>query len=414
MKRVALISSEPVRERMAGIGIRYLEFARRLPEFGLEVTLVSPTPVDDLPHFAGVGLCSEEAELQDLVGECDVIVAQGQLANTAALSCSQPLVVDLYDPWLVENFHYLESLGLDPYRNDHASWMLQLARGDFFLCSSEEQRLYYLGLLTALGRVNPESVAADPDLQGMIAAVPFGLPRILPPHRPVLPVAKSGESRILFGGLYDWYDPWTLLTAMEQLPEGTVLYFVANPNSGGTPQRLLGEVEAECRRRGWWGQRVQLLPWVDADRRFDLLRDVDVVAAPHRPSLETRLSLRTRFLDALAAGCPIVVTEDGAMSRLVAHYDAGWVVPPGDSEGLAESLRQALHDSAAKQRAASGAAALVEAFSWEEVLLPLAEFCRNPRRDAGRERFLYQPETIAPEDGLAFRIRRWIDRQVSS
>jgi glycosyltransferase involved in cell wall biosynthesis len=399
---------------MAGIGIRYLEFARRLPAYGLEVTLVSPTPVGDLPDFAGEGLCSDQASLPDLVARCDVVVAQGQLANTAALCCSQPVVIDLYDPWLVENFHYLESLGLDPYRNDHASWMLQLARGDFFLCSSEEQRLFYLGLLTALGRVNPESVAADPDLQGMIAAVPFGLPRDLPPHRPVLPAARAGESRILFGGLYDWYDPWTLLGAMEQLPEATRLYFVSNPNSEGTPQRLLGEVEAECRRRGWWDQRVQILPWFDADRRFDLLRDVDVVAAPHRPSLETRLSLRTRFLDALAAGCPVVVTEDGAMSRLVAQYEAGWVVAAGDSAVLAEALRQALADPAAKQRAATGAAALVEAFSWEEVLRPLVEFCRNPRRDPGRERFLHHPETVAPNDGLAFRIRRWFDRQVSS
>jgi hypothetical protein len=77
----------------------------------------------------------------------------------------------------------------------------------------------------------------------------------------------------------------------------TVL-FIANPNPGSTPQRLLAEVEKECRRRGWWGSRVRLLDWVPAARRYDLLRDVDLLAAPHRPSLETRLSLRTRFLDA--------------------------------------------------------------------------------------------------------------------
>jgi len=31
MTRVALLSSEPIRPRMAGIGIRYLELARRFP-----------------------------------------------------------------------------------------------------------------------------------------------------------------------------------------------------------------------------------------------------------------------------------------------------------------------------------------------------------------------------------------------
>ena len=86
--------------------------------------------------------------------------------------------------------------------------MLQLARGDFFLCSSAEQRLFYLGFLTALGRINPERVAADPTLAGLIAPVPFGAARraaartgrCLPPRAP-------GERRLLFGGLYDWYDP---------------------------------------------------------------------------------------------------------------------------------------------------------------------------------------------------------------
>ena len=46
MRRIALLSSEPIRERMAGIGIRYLELARRLPRHpglaGGEVVLVSP------------------------------------------------------------------------------------------------------------------------------------------------------------------------------------------------------------------------------------------------------------------------------------------------------------------------------------------------------------------------------------
>ena len=58
------------------------------------------------------------------------VVAQGQLANDVVLECTElPTVVDLYDPWLVENLHYFETLGLDPYRNDHATWMLQMSRG---------------------------------------------------------------------------------------------------------------------------------------------------------------------------------------------------------------------------------------------------------------------------------------------
>ena len=49
MTRIALVSSEPIRPAMAGIGIRYLEMARRLPAAAggaVETVLVSPADED--------------------------------------------------------------------------------------------------------------------------------------------------------------------------------------------------------------------------------------------------------------------------------------------------------------------------------------------------------------------------------
>ena len=420
MTRVALVSSEPVRERMAGIGLRYLELARRLPAAaGVEVTLLSPA--DEAATQKVLGDASavrvrrfERGRLAELLAGMDGAVAQGQLANDVAIECPElPLTVDLYDPWLVENLHYRKVLGLDPYRNDHATWVLQMSHGDFFLCSSEEQRTFYLGFLAALGRVNPRSIDADPALASLIEPVPFGVPQQLPEHRPWLPEREAGERRLLFGGLYDWYDPWTLLEALPKLDDaltpgaaGWVLYLIANPNPDSTPQRLLGEVERHCRRLGWWGTRVRLLDWVPAERRYDLLRDVDLMVAPHRPSLETRLSLRTRFLDAAAAGTPSVTSAGGAMSGLLAEHGAGWVVPPGDPEALAAALAEALSDPAAVAARRRGAAELARRFAWERVLAPLADWCRRPRRDPSKDDFAYRPATVAPPDPIAFRLQR--------
>lgn len=409
MTRIALLSSEPVRPRMAGIGIRYLELARRLPAHGVEVVLVSPAEPGESRELGGLDGVEvrrfERGRLAALLGDCQGAVAQGQLANDLLLELPRlPAAIDLYDPWLVENFAYAGTLGLDPYRNDHATWVLQMSRGDFFLCSSEEQRTFYLGFLAALGRVNPERVAGDPDLSSLIAPVPFGVPAELPPHRPVLPTREAGEARLLFGGLYDWYDPWTLLDALQRLehPAWTLL-LIRNPNPESTPQRLFAEVERRCRRLGWWGTRVRALDWIPAERRYDLLRDVDLLVAPHRPSLETRLSLRTRFLDALAAGCPVVTSEGGAMSRLLSEHRAGWVVPPGDAAALARALAEALAEPGARR---AGAGELLAAFRWERVLAPLVGFCREPRADSTKERFAHRPGTAAPPDALGFRLRR--------
>lgn len=398
--RVALVSSEPIRARMAGIGIRYFELARRLPERGIEVVLVSPAEPREtaelLPHTEIRRF--ERGRLAEILKDCDAAVAQGQLANDVVLELPNlPVAIDLYDPWLIENLSYTATLGLDPYRNDHATWVLQMSRGDFFLCSSEEQRSFYLGFLTALGRINPEKL----DVESLIAPVPFGVPGELPPHRPVLPPAEDGERRLLFGGLYDWYDPWTLLEALKDLEGAWTLLLIRNPNAAGTPQRLLGEVEARCRKLGWWGSRVKTLDWVPAERRYDLLRDVDLLVAPHTPSLETRLSLRTRFLDALAAGCPVITSEGGSMSRLFREHDAGWIVPPKDPKALAAALREVLSGVRKK-----GASELLEAFTWDRALEPLVRFCLDPKRDEAKDRFSHRPATVTPPDPLPFRLKR--------
>jgi glycosyltransferase involved in cell wall biosynthesis len=410
--RVALVSSEPVRAAMAGIGIRYLELARRLPRAGIEVVLVSPGAPEEAPPVPGEVRRFVPGSLRALLADCDAVVAQGQLANDVVLELPDvPTAIDLYDPWLVENVHYLGSLGLDPWRNDHATWVLQLSRGDLFLCSSQEQRLYYLGFLTALGRVNPERLAGDPDLARLVVEVPFGVGPELPAHRPYLPPRRGGEWRILFGGLYDWYDPLTLLAALETLDAPWELYLVRNPND--TPQSLLAEVERRCTARGWWGERVRALDWVPAERRFDLLRDVDLQCAPHRPSLETLLSLRTRFLDALAAGCPVVVSEGGTIARLVRAHDAGWVVPPGDVAALAAALREAMGDDALRARRQAHGREVAARFDWESALAPLVAFCRAPSKDATRDRFAFRPDTVAPPDALGFRLRRRLRRALS-
>ncbi len=422
--RVAILSSEPIRPRMAGIGIRYAELARRLPALGIEVRLISPATPDEMlaavPLEAPQVARFERGRLRALCADCTSVVAQGQLGNDAVVEFGSasgfgdalPVAIDLYDPWLIENFAYVQSLGLDPYRNDHATWVLQMSRGDFFLCSSEEQRTFYLGFLAALGRVNPERVAGDPDLGGLIAPVPFGVPEDLPPHSAYLPPRRPGEKRLLFGGLYDWYDPWTLLDALDALdrPDWTLL-LIANPNPESTPQRLLGEVEARCRRRGIWGNRVQLLDWVPSERRYDLLRDVDVLVAPHRPTLETRLSLRTRFLDALAAGCPVITSEGGAMSRMLVEHRAGRVVPAGDAAALGAALVDAVENVEGDAYRA-GATRLLEGFRWERALAPLVAFCREPRIDPTKERFARALPTSAPADSLAFRLKRRVRRML--
>ena len=412
MKRVSLITSEPIRERMGGIGVRYLEMARHLARDGArEVELSSPSPQVVAEAMLPPGVRYREfslSALPDSLARSSVIVAQGQLANDVLLARPEaPVAIDLYDPFLVEHLQYLETLGLDPYRNDHTTWVLQLSRGDFFLCSSPEQRLYYLGFLTAVGRVNPERAATDADFRRLIEVVPFALPSEIPERRELLPEAAPGVRRLLFGALYDWYDPETLLDALEQLDGfDWRLLLVRHPNPEATPQRRFAEIEERCRRNGWWEKRIDVLDWVAAERRFDLLAEVDLMVAPHRPTLETALSLRTRFVEALAIGCPVVTTAGGALSREIRERGAGWVVPPADPTALTAALAEILAGGEAVDERRRRGRRLAAEFDAAAALAPLVEFVDRPRADPTRDRFAFRPEVLAPPDSLFFRAQR--------
>jgi glycosyltransferase involved in cell wall biosynthesis len=415
VSRVALVSSEPLRPAMGGIGVRYLELARRLPAAGFDTVLVSPAAVDET---AACGVPPERVRrfaagrLGELLADRDVVVVQGQLGNDVVLAgLGLPVVVDLYDPWLVENLHYAGRLGLDPYRNDHASWVLQLALGDFFLCSSAEQRLYYLGFLTAVGRVNPRRLASDPTLERLIAAVPFGCEAPSEAPRPLLPAREPGERRILFGGVYDWYDVTTFLAALERLGSAEWrVVVVRHPNPEATPQDAFARLEREVRRRAGLAERVRFVDWVPAERRHDLLAGVDVLAAPHRGSFESELAFRTRFLDALAAGCPVVASRGGALARRIEEHRAGWVVPVGDAAALAAAIDEALAPGGeAAARVARGRELAAE-FAWPRVLAPLVRFLAEPGIDPTKDEFAFRPATVAPSDSLAFRIGRRLRR----
>jgi len=387
--KIALLCSEPIKPEMGGIGIRYLEMARHLHAQELDVVLIHPGDEKAAASFgldiAGIRIF-REGHLKELLSGCDCVVAQGQLANHLPLEVPEiPAVIDLYDPWLIENLNYYDTLGPGPFRNDHRSWIVQLSHGDFFLCSSEEQRLFYIGFLAALGRVNPKILKEDPDLSKLIVPVPFGVPDELPPYKPYLPERKPGEKRLLFGGVYDWYDPWTLLDALDRFSGGEwTLFFMETANPETTPQEMYNRLKI---RAGKNPTRIRFMDRVPAERRFDLLRDVDVLVAPHKINIETHLSLRTRFIEALAVGIPIICTESGSLSRIIQEHQAGWVVPPRDADAILRALEEIFNDKDLVAARKTKALRLAERFKWKEVLSPLVLFCRNPRRETTKEEF---------------------------
>ena len=421
VSRAFLICPEPVRRLTAGVGSRFLTLSRVLADAGHRVTLAVPNPPDEVVSPPG-GVELVQARPDELGGQAeghDWVLLHAHLGNHyLAQRDDLPVVVDLYDPFLVENLHYHAELGLEPYRTDHATWRLQLARGDLFLCSSAEQRLYYLGWLTALGRVHPLALEDDPELRRLIVELPFGVPEEDPPspsRAEVLPEVPAGAPVVYFGGIYDWYDPELLLEALPGLlalhPE-LVVVFVDHPHPDLTPQSASARARRRVEREGWLGRQVRFESWRSVERRFDLPAVADVAVVTHRGGIETDLSLRTRLVDLLWLGVPVLATEGGTMARVVDETGAGRTVPAGDAAALGEAIDELLSHPSALRTAAAAGRRWARERTWRRVAAPLLEFAAAPWRDPHRDRFAaLAPGAVAPIEPLWRRARRRLRRR---
>ncbi len=421
VSRVFMICPEPVRRVTAGVGTRFVALAGVLGSAGHRVTLAIPNQAAEAAAV-GEAIRVVTAVPDRLGGQADGhdwVLLHGHLGNHyLAQRDDLPVVVDLYDPFLVENLHYHRSLGFAPYRTDHATWRLQLGRGDLFLCSSEEQRFFYLGWLGALGRVHPLAIEDDPRLERLIRELPFGTPDDEPPvaspRSEILPGVDDGSPVLYFGGIYDWYDPGVVLEALPDLLAAdprTVVVFVDHPHPEETPLAAAAAVRRVADERGWLGSTVRFEPWRPYDRRFELAQISDLAVVTHRPGLETDLSLRTRMVDLLWLGLPVVATAGGSMSRIVEETGAGATVPAGDPGALAGAVRRLLGDPDARRRASAAGRGWAQGRRWREVAAPLLEFAAAPYRDPHRDRFaLLAPPATTAREPIGRRLRRALDR----
>ncbi|MDQ5821624.1 MAG: glycosyl transferase family 1, partial [Actinomycetota bacterium] len=219
-KRVLLHSIGDVGSTMSGPGIRYFELAKALAE-QFDVTLAVPNESDAV--VGGVRIVTtprDPAALRRMLGAFDAVVSQNLPAHAMRWLARRPVrvVYDLYVPLLSEHLAMLD-VELDHpasvrfHEQAMLAQRLALATGDAFVCASERQRDFWLGMLASLGRIDLDAYRRDPSMRALIDVVPFGLPDEPPvPADPALKgvipgIAESDLVLLWGGGVWNWFDP---------------------------------------------------------------------------------------------------------------------------------------------------------------------------------------------------------------
>jgi glycosyltransferase involved in cell wall biosynthesis len=387
---------------MAGPGIRYYNLARELAR-SHDVTLVVPNRDSGLEEsFAIVGTPDFRlGSFRSLARNADVIVAQhlGPISMSYLTRLDAKTIYDLYVPFATENLplHAGEDAGARSsyrrlaYGSGVAAQRLALAAGDAFICASERQRDLWLGVLSAIGRIDLGRYGDDPGFRDLIDVVPFGLEA--EPPRPTGRVLKGvvegiGDTdKVLLwgGGVFNWFDPLTVIKAVETVAasrDDVKLFFLGmrHPNPVVGMTKMAADAISLSDSLGLTGRHVFFnLDWVSYDERRNYFLEADVGLSSHFDTIETRFAFRTRLLDYFWAGLPCIVTTGDVLGDLVAERGLGRTVGFQDVDGWADAIAALLDDPAAYDEARTRVAEVREEFIWQNVVGNLARLVELPK-----------------------------------
>jgi glycosyltransferase involved in cell wall biosynthesis len=379
---------------MRGLGIRCWELAHSLAAAG-EITIAHAGTSEGVSD--GVGLVPylphSPGALRPLLEQANTVVAHPQwpAVNRLLRRSTARIVVDLYDPETLETLELFA--GAKPWQREQRTALTldrlhaALRVGHNFVCASETQRDLWLGVMLGLRMITPSAYDADPSMREVIDLVPFGLPASPPEpsaagavRRAIPALGEDSEIVLWNGGIWRWLDAATPIRAVAALaqrrPQVRLVFM------GAAAEHPAARASTEQARRlatelGVLDTVVHFHEgWVPYEHRAAWLADAACAVSAHSEHLETRFAYRTRLLDCLWAGVPIVCTEGDDLAREVASEHLGAVVSPGDERSMGAALEEVLDAGRA-----SYAGRLREAaarHTWEQASAPLARWISAP------------------------------------
>jgi glycosyltransferase involved in cell wall biosynthesis len=376
---------------MGGVGIRAAELAKVLRSHG-EVTLAVAESSGELGGIPVVEFNPHDpGALVPHLERADVAVARPQwpLAMRMMRRSRAKLIFDIYDPETFPTIeHYAERSPrrrrlMAAFSVDRLAQAMRI--GHHFICASERQLDFYLGVMLAEGLISSAAYERDRSFRSVIDVVPFGVP-VDPPERPggsrmreSFPgIAPDDEIVLWNGGLWDWLDAPTAIrgvaTLAERRPQVKLVFM---GGSSGRLHRAETEARALASELGVIDRSVFFNEgWVPYERRADWLLDASCALSTHRKHIETRLAFRTRLLDCFWAGLPIVCTAGDELGERIERDGLGVTVPEEDPDAVASGLETVLERG--KDAYSEGLRLTAEEYAWPAVAEPLVRFVTSP------------------------------------
>lgn len=404
-----MVSEFVLGEKMAGPGIRNYHLSRILGHYTDLTLAILPQDRQALAaiqkKLPGVNVIryrlGEWDSLKDAARLAEVIILQPFAVDRLPQFLDEPaaIVLDGYDPLLAE---WLTTIGTEVGDEQIARWSSYMAMlynqyqaADFIICASERQRFWWLGQLELAGRINPLTYHEDPSLRNLVDVVPYGLPE-KPPRftkqmiKGVWPGINQDDVVLLWGGgLWPWLDPITAIRAVQRLSQKYPKLKLIFPGTKHPNQNVARTLQGAkvgafqyARENNLLDHKVFFGEWVPYNDWQNVLLESDIALSLHYDTLETQLAFRSRLLEYIWAGIPVIATTNDATSDMVNQYNLGRVVGFQAVDEVVQAIEDILADKDSYQQGFEQAR---QELTWENTTKPLVRFCQNPKRAADRD-----------------------------
>ncbi len=271
-----------------------------------------------------------------------------------------------------------------------------LYHGDRFSALSDRQREAVIGQLGPAGRLGRRTRG-----EHLVHTIPFG---IFPEDVPEPDVTEGGEERDLFtvmwcGSFNTWMDVDALVQGVAQAlgEEPRLRLLVVGGRIAGYNDESFERFSSGIQAAGV-EESVELRDWCSLEETRHLYARCDVGLSIDRYTYEAVLGSRTRIVNFLAAGKPVLST---VITELTVELSReGYVLPfrAGDGPDLARALVEAarMGSAGAKDLGRRGREFVVKRYSGSEVGRPLAEWIAAPAfaRDKSAEGKHYEDNPL--------------------
>ena len=353
-----------------------------------------------------------EAKIRAFGPDCIVGVNKDPAAIAVNYAGDLPFWADINGDPMAEAQAKAEAQKSDAWTAQfYQRFVTVLSRADAYSTCSTPQRNALIGQLSMIGRLTGANAGYE-----FVHAIPNSIDddelRLLSAieRRP----RKRNEPFTLLwsGGYNTWCDPQLLYEAVDRaMTEEPRLRFVSTGGAiGGHYTEGFDQFRDRVARSGH-ADRYHFAGWVQTAELPAYYADAHAAILTDRFGYEGTLGARTRMLDWLAAGLPIVTTRLSEISEVLEEEGAALCSSCGDVPSMvANILRLANDPELAVEMGRRGRLLSSEALRAGQQLAPLREWVAAPTRAPDGERRLHLPPSPSSSGQLGTLAREWVHR----